>query len=716
MSRKKLDIDNVYSIRKRFNIINERHERMLEKLENKKHVEYDFLKRIVVNGFRGLNKCSIDFDSPIVAISGANGSGKTTILSLLSCSYSLQDEASEDDEKFKNNLGILFPRHSEKNYHPYDQSYANVMFEYINRTDGTGKAINTGVKNDHPGAEQKLTISWRENANRWDGYQRRPKRNLKYIGVSEFIPGQDKVRGSFDPYKDNSQDIEIHKSNLNIEKYMTQILSNQYNEFYAYEISNNKNNIKSEEYMAVKRTYENGKSIVYSENNMGFGEGRIARLVKIIEEAKDNSLFLIEEPEIALHGKAQYELLRYLISAAYRKDHQFILSTHSNIILESLPDSSLILLSQDENELKTAVHKGISSYYQVEIDYQVTPQLRYIVICEDDFASKMIHYAFLASNYKQYGRSVGYITANGKDNIKTVLNSLEDLKEYFSDNLRISCVYDGDVEVNELAKHGDFMKFSERNPSINETYGDSVKIFLPGILPPEEVVFKDPFVRKFIEEQCGKRAYLHVMSNEDPHSYYGALRETANSKITEGELKSLTLSEFWKNHNDYSNSLVESILNISKEYTSAGGNVNKGNILSDSEMGPLSTEIYQLVTRYIKLRITKNSNEFAINSLEFNDNKYYGKSHIPRQGYLRVSESGDSLYFNMFIGKRALNKNKELVKNFIEPYKNDSFYKCSIFESTGKYHIQCTLYTKDMQKIENKMKEIQKIVNFIYGL
>lgn len=63
------------------NISKKTHERDLE--EDLK----DFLNGMTVSGFRGIQKCHIDFNSPITAISGVNGSGKSTFLHLAACSY-----------------------------------------------------------------------------------------------------------------------------------------------------------------------------------------------------------------------------------------------------------------------------------------------------------------------------------------------------------------------------------------------------------------------------------------------------------------------------------------------------------------------------------------------------------------------------------------------------------------------------------------------------
>jgi predicted ATPase len=95
---------------------------------------------------------------------------------------------------------------------------------------------------------------------------------------------------------------------------------------------------KSVELVGLKRG-----GISYSENNMGFGEGRVAYLVTDMENAPNGSLFLLEEPEISLHADAQRRLVTYLIEVCYRKGHQVVVTTHSRDILSVAPRDSFDL-------------------------------------------------------------------------------------------------------------------------------------------------------------------------------------------------------------------------------------------------------------------------------------------------------------------------------------------------------------------------------------
>ena len=106
---------------------------------------------------------------------------------------------------------------------------------------------------------------------------------------------------------------------------------------------------KREGELAIARRYGDQ----YSENNMGFGEGRVLYMVDLFENAPEQSLFVLEEPETSLHRDAQHRLARYLIDVVNRRHHQVLLSTHSSTILGALPAAARKLLHRDASGVST---------------------------------------------------------------------------------------------------------------------------------------------------------------------------------------------------------------------------------------------------------------------------------------------------------------------------------------------------------------------------
>ena len=94
-----------------------------------------------------------------------------------------------------------------------------------------------------------------------------------------------------------------------------------------------------------------GVTHYYSEKNFSLGELCILRLACALENIQNNSLVLIDEIEIALHPKAQINLLRKLKDIAAQKNLTIIFSTHSSTLIKS-SDRSKILGGVSKSMLK----------------------------------------------------------------------------------------------------------------------------------------------------------------------------------------------------------------------------------------------------------------------------------------------------------------------------------------------------------------------------
>ena len=123
---------------------------------------------------------------------------------------------------------------------------------------------------------------------------------------------------------------------------MSNILSIEYTDLQNNSVSNDK---REEEVISAKSV-----SAEYSENHMGCGEGRLLKLVDALENAPNMSLFVIEEPETALHQSAQHKLSEYFLDVCLRKRHQIIFTTHSTEVLSALPPQARKYIELDEIE------------------------------------------------------------------------------------------------------------------------------------------------------------------------------------------------------------------------------------------------------------------------------------------------------------------------------------------------------------------------------
>ena len=82
----------------------------------------------------------------------------------------------------------------------------------------------------------------------------------------------------------------------------------------------------------------------YTEANAGSGETAVVRIVTLFEEAKPNTLLLIDEPETSLHPGAQVELLTYMLGKVKEKRLQVVISTHAPAFVRLLPPAAIKVL------------------------------------------------------------------------------------------------------------------------------------------------------------------------------------------------------------------------------------------------------------------------------------------------------------------------------------------------------------------------------------
>ncbi|TGP47339.1 hypothetical protein EN871_00545 [bacterium M00.F.Ca.ET.228.01.1.1] len=84
------------------------------------------------------------------------------------------------------------------------------------------------------------------------------------------------------------------------------------------------------------------KSGSYSEAFAGSGEVAVTScVVQVMENRRKGTLLLLDEPEVSLHPGAQERLLAFLAKSARQKQMQVVFSTHSPHMVSALPDEAI---------------------------------------------------------------------------------------------------------------------------------------------------------------------------------------------------------------------------------------------------------------------------------------------------------------------------------------------------------------------------------------
>ncbi len=401
----------------------------------------DIIARMHVQGFRCHGNTVIDVHSPITAICGLNGTGKTTLLQLAAVAY--KGTAASRRYYVKNFLitGTLDPN-------PV-QTGARVTYEYLQ--DST-----------NPESARNKTVTITRAAVNWTGFTRQPQRHVLYAGVGAYLPRVEEL----DSVTYYARHIRVHQSHplaTDLRTAIARVLSATYVDAIENLVTAHR---VSQKLISVGR---NGSS--YSEINMGFGEARVYRLLRDLDALPGRSLILLEEPEISLHPSAQHELGRYLVDLCIRKRHQIFLTTHSEHLLNALPEQSRLYLHKTTTGI--SVIPGLSVGEAASL---LTGQHRAAlhILVEDDVADHIVT-ELLRKHDPVFLKTVRITRVGSKQDIQTVIKALNDM------GVPACAVRDADTGA---------------NPRQN-----LFKLF--GSLPPEKEIFQAATFRALIQTKFG---------------------------------------------------------------------------------------------------------------------------------------------------------------------------------------------------------------------
>ncbi len=454
------------------------------------------LRSIDINGFRGIEGLTITLDFPVTAISGLNGAGKSTIGQLAVCAYR------------KPTTAINYKRQYVKNFFPVSvadpkpfSSDANVVFHY---------------ETDDYKRTQDVTVSRRQSE--WSGYKRQPERHSYYIGFTVYIP---KVERRDLSVYGGKELIFTDKRELkpDVMEKMSRIVGHKYDDVNFRGISHK--NRKSELGIASRLGYS------YSENNMGFGEGRVLYTVDRLETSPEQSLFILEEPETSLHENAQYELAKYLIDVCHRRNHQIILSTHSSVILEALPAEARKLLIRDKDGVE--LHNKISSSHVRSI--LSAGRVRSVDICVEDRFAKTLLTEVIRLKKKELLKSVKIHAIGDKDAVREAVNVLNKIGR------KAIAVRDADVG-------------SEKTNNM---------FSFPGTQPPELEVFQNKSVKTHIREMFDLDIDWVLQRNNEKDHHKIAMYVADEAESSEEVVRTLAIVRYIQDIETEFNGLMDEI-------------------------------------------------------------------------------------------------------------------------------------------------------------
>lgn len=337
-------------------MISKRLQETWPRLQGKKPQLPHFLDEIRLSGIRGIDDLRVMFDYPVSVVAGGNASGKSTVLFAAACAYKVPGAGVRDFVP-----STLFP-----DYRPKRGA----------RKDGTQTVT---IEFDYSTPDGRLSMRWRRSKG-WNRsfFGRRggkqPERPV-YLRTLTNLSNPSEVRGVLRMSRANvpPNETPLTASQINFAQKM---LPFSYAE--VINLSSGKKNLLFAEHR---------QGAAYSELHMAAGERAILRLSQEIAQL-NGALVLIDELEAGLHPWVQQLLMLQLQQLALRNDLQIIVTSHSPVVLDSVPSNARIFLERDD----TGRVKLLPPYRDIIQDALYGRSNDTLnILCEDDVAESILH-------------------------------------------------------------------------------------------------------------------------------------------------------------------------------------------------------------------------------------------------------------------------------------------------------------------------------------
>ena len=448
------------------------------------------LKGVSLQGppsLRGIQNIHAPFDYPITAICGKNGAGKSTILGLSAFSAR------------RPNAWSISPRWV-PSVRPALRRMTFAWDEFFFRRAGDPSLAGLTVQFDYTYKGNDLQVSrFRTEKGRWayvpdpgrSGTPRLPERPIDFVSLARIIPPGE-LRTIRQRSSGGSGGSVIALSQASVEA-MSTIFELPYD------------NIELHTDKGVPLAHCNGVT-KYSGFDMGSGENSAVTILAALERLPPGGLLLVEEIEHGFHPLAQQRLVNALTEMVSKNKQRIICTTHSEYIIDSLPQAARLLVNRVSDE-----HRVVAAPTTRELMFTMTgePRPELTAYVEDDFARMVVEQALCGPHRRR---------------IKVVpIGSVERVVDQLGTHLKAGldgpaiCVLDGDCEESRLRR-------LMRGAGIEDDAQLCLK--LPGPLPPErwivDALREEPYIsdlaRRVQYTSADINAVLSEMNSlQDPH-------------------------------------------------------------------------------------------------------------------------------------------------------------------------------------------------------
>lgn len=416
------------------------------------------LRRIqLIRGFmRGLNRLDLEFEFPITAIAGKNGSGKSTILAIACCAY----------HNSKN--GFKLPKRKLSYY-----TFSDFFVQHSEETPPSGILIRYDIAHNRWRKTEAfpdgigLGYQYRKKVKggKWNDYHKRVSRNVIFLGIERIVPHSERSQSK--SYSKVFRSSAPKGWEDKARKAVGYILDKQYEDFRYLEYSK----------YTLPIVKIDGNTI--SGFNMGAGENALFEIFSTIYSCGDGALLVMDEIELGLHVGAQRKFIDKLKDACLEMHSQVICTTHSKDIFDCLPLDARYFLECVNGKSKLISAIG-SEFAFAKMGNKGVKELEILV--EDDVAESLL---------------LGALSAEIRTRIKIrIIGSASAIARqlaaiYIRDkSFLVLAVYDGDQKLNKSNNFNHAKAMAETSDSEFETWYNERHLFIPGDLWPESWIIE----------------------------------------------------------------------------------------------------------------------------------------------------------------------------------------------------------------------------------
>lgn len=400
-----------------------------------------FFNMVRLERFRHISNLELHFTHPISIISGSNCSGKTSVLMTIACSHYNFDRKNVANGMWERATWSHLVRFTNHDVQTEDWVY------HIEYREGSRPKNGRGYR-------KHRTKKW-GGAGKKGGQIGKPTnghpnggRHVCLIDLNRINPGRHLTSSAYNKAR---KAIEIAMANQDkINEYLSYILETRYTINKLTEAADN--NV----YKFCAGGVHN-----YSSFNTASGEDVLVNLLGQILHMPDYSLILIDELEVGLHPKIQRRLMDVIYIISQQQHKQFIITSHSYAVMDSVPESSRIFIQNNGGNYVAKV--GLTTYETLtRMDSEAFPVT--MIYVEDEESKLIVDNAIAEINTNNPGfarlvKSVVVGSANDTHKYFKTRQDLSSVETFFS---KSACILDGDMRLKRL-QNGDIAYPPEPN-------------------------------------------------------------------------------------------------------------------------------------------------------------------------------------------------------------------------------------------------------------